>query len=131
MRSRTSILRALTLTLVFLAAGLPTHARAQIRIPSAALQDGAELETVFRVGDQLEQERRWGEALSHYERARKDHPGRQEIEHRLAVARFHYEVVRRYSDTSFIETVKSIGEQGAGPVWRSLAKNSSPSCSAG
>ncbi|MCA9120920.1 MAG: S41 family peptidase [Planctomycetaceae bacterium] len=113
MRSRTSILRALTLTLVFLAAGLPTHARAQIRIPSAALQDGAELETVFRVGDQLEQERRWGEALSHYERARKDHPGRQEIEHRLAVARFHYEVVRRYSDTSFIETVKSIGEQGA------------------
>lgn len=113
MRSRTSILRRLALSLVLVAAGLPSLARGQVRIPSAALAQFAELETILRVGDQLEQERRWGEALSHYEKARKDHPGRQEIEHRLTVARFHYEVARRYSDTSFLEAVRTIGEQGS------------------
>lgn len=113
MRSRTSILRQMTLALALLVLAIPTLARGQVRIPSAALADVAELESILRVGDQLEQERRWGEALSHYERARKEHPDRQEIEHRLTVARFHYEVVRRYSDTSFIETVRTIGEQGA------------------
>ncbi|MDA1052976.1 MAG: S41 family peptidase [Planctomycetota bacterium] len=113
MRSRILILRRLALSLVLVTASLPSLARGQVRIPSAALADVAELESIFRVGDQLEQERRWGEALTHYERARKDHPGRQEIEHRLTVARFHYEVVRRYADTSFLEAVRTIGEQGA------------------
>ncbi|MEO8495638.1 MAG: PDZ domain-containing protein, partial [Planctomycetota bacterium] len=113
MRSRTSILRRLALSLVFAAAMLPSLARGQVRIPSAALAEVAELESVFRVGDQLEQERRWGEALSHYEKARKDHPGRQEIEQRLTVARFHYEVVRRYADSSFLEAVRTMGRSGA------------------
>ncbi|MEX0818430.1 MAG: S41 family peptidase, partial [Pirellulaceae bacterium] len=113
MRSRMSILRLLALSLAIVAAGLPGLARGQVRIPAAALADVAELEAILRVGDQLEQERRWGEALSHYERARKEHPGRQELEHRLTVARFHYEVVRRYSDSSFLEAVRTIGEQGS------------------
>lgn len=113
MRSRMSILRRLALSLAIVAAGLPGLARGQVRIPPAALADVAELEAILRVGDQLEQERRWGEALSHYERARKEHPGRQELEHRLTVARFHYEVVRRYADTSFLEAVRTIGEQGS------------------
>lgn len=116
MRSWTSIPRRLALSLILVglvAAGLPSLTRGQVRIPPAALAEFAELETILRVGDQLEQERRWGEALSHYEKARKEHPGRQEIEHRLTVARFHYEVVRRYSDTSFLESVRTIGEQGS------------------
>ncbi len=116
MRSWTSIPRRLALSLILVglvAAGLPSWARGQVRIPPAALTEFAELETILRTGDQLEQERRWGEALSHYEKARKEHPGRQEIEHRLTVARFHYEVVRRYSDTSFLEAVRTMGEQGS------------------
>jgi len=113
MRSRASILRRLALSLLLVAAGLPSLARGQVRIPTLALAEFAELETIFRVGDQLEQERRWGEALSHYEKARKQHPGRQEIQHRLTAARFHYEVERRYSDTSFLEAVRTIGEQGS------------------
>lgn len=114
MRSRISILRRLAFSLFLVAAaGLPGLARGQVRIPPAALVDVAELESILRVGDQLEQERRWGEALTHYEKARKEHPDRQEIEHRLTVARFHYEVVRRYSDTSFLEAVRTMGEQGS------------------
>jgi carboxyl-terminal processing protease len=103
----------LALSLILVAAGFPSLAHGQVRIPSAAVAEFAELETILRVGDQLEQERRWGEALSHYEKARKDHPGRQEIEHRLTVARFHYEVVRRYSDASFLEAVRTIGQRGS------------------
>lgn len=113
MRSRTSILRRLALIFLLVPAGLPSLAHGQVRIPSAGVAEFAELETILRVGDQLEQERRWGEALSHYEKARKDHPGRQEIEHRLTVARFHYEVVRRYSDASFLEAVRTIGQRGS------------------
>ncbi len=110
MQSRTSILRRLAFLLVLVTAGLPSLARGQVRIPAEALVNVAELESIFRVGDQLEQERRWGEALSHYEKARKEHPERQDIEHRLTVARFHYEVVRRYSDTSFLDAVRTMGE---------------------
>lgn len=107
------MLRRLALALVLVGSVYPGFARGQVRIPSEAVADVAELDTILRVGDQLEQERRWGEALSHYEKARKEHPGRQEIEHRLTVSRFHYELVRRYSDTSFLESIQSIGERGA------------------
>ena len=113
MRSRTSILRRLALALALVAAGLPSLARGQVQIPSSARAEVVEIETILRLGDQLEQERRWGEALSHYEKARKDHPGRREIERRLTVARFHYEVVRRYADTSFLQTVRTMDQQGA------------------
>jgi carboxyl-terminal processing protease len=113
MRSRTSILGQMALAIALAAAAFPNLARGQVRIPPAALADVAELQSIIQVGDQLEQEHRWGEALSHYEKARKSLPGRREIEQRLTVARFHYEVARRYSDTSFLDTVQSIGKQGS------------------
>lgn len=106
-------LAVLLITIGSSSVGTPKFLHAQVRIPPAALPDVAELESILRVGDQLEQERRWGEALSHYEKARKEHPGRRELEHRLTVARFHYEVVRRYSDSSFLASVRTLGEQGA------------------
>ncbi len=113
MRSWTSSFRVFALPLLLAACLLPSLAYSQVRIPAAALADVAEWESIFHVGDQLEQDHRWGEALSHYEKARKSYPGRQEIEQRLTVARFHYEVARRYADSSFLETVRTISEQDA------------------
>ncbi|MFV1965310.1 MAG: S41 family peptidase [Pirellulaceae bacterium] len=85
---------------------------AQVRIPREAL-DVAELDNLLRVGEQLEQQRRWGEALTHYEDALRQHPGRPDLEHRLVLARLHYEVARRYSDSSFVETLNTISEKEA------------------
>lgn len=108
-RKRT--LDALALVLVASLA-LPALVRAQVRIPDAARQV-AEFEQIFRLGDQLEGQRRWGEAINHYEKALKTNPGRGDLEQRLTVARFHYELGRRYADSSFVQTVRTISEQDA------------------
>ncbi|MBP88567.1 MAG: peptidase S41 [Planctomycetaceae bacterium] len=90
----------------------PVVAHAQVRIPDAA-RNVAEVEQTLRVGDQLEDQRRWGEAVTHYEKALKENPGRREFEDRLVTSRFHYQIGRRYVDSSFLETVGTIGEQDA------------------
>jgi carboxyl-terminal processing protease len=62
--------------------------------------------SVLQVGRQLESEHRWHEAIQYYEKAIKRDAGNRQISERLQVARVHFDVVRRYSDRSFIDTVK-------------------------
>jgi len=114
MRSRIAALRTLALLLAIVAntlTGRPVDA--QVRIPADALVDVAELDRILRVGDQLERERRWGEALTHYEEATHQHPGRNELQDRLVSARLHYDVVRRYSDTSFVNVATNFSQRQA------------------
>jgi carboxyl-terminal processing protease len=111
MRHGTSVLRwaALLLTLT-LGWSTATPLPAQQRIPQDALVNVAELEQVLRVGEQLEREQRWGEALAHYEEAVRQHPGRADLEQRLKLARLHYELARRYHDRSYLASVRQISE---------------------
>lgn len=62
--------------------------------------------SVLQIGRQLESEHRWHEAIQYYEKAIKRDASNRQISERLQVARVHFDVVRRYSDRSFIETVK-------------------------
>ena len=114
MRSSRPVLRLLSVA-VLLVSGwlLPEHVSGQVRIPPAALAEVAELEEVLRVGSELEQQRRWGEALTHYEKARREFPGRRQLEERLSIARFHYEIARRYVDSSFLDTVRDMDRSSA------------------
>jgi len=89
-----------------------TLSRAQVQIPEAA-RGVAEFEQIINLGDQLEGQRRWGEAITHYEKALKENPGLGDLEHRLTIARFHYGLSRRYADLSFVQTVRTISEQDA------------------
>lgn len=81
---------------------------------SAIAQDGAvapgfsyrEDVSVLQTGRQLEAERRWHEAIQFYEKAIRRDGSNGQIAERLQTARVHFDVVRRYSDRSFIETVK-------------------------
>ena len=89
---------------LLLALGLlffPVHpASAQIRIlPSAAPAVG--VESVLRRGADLEAERKWGDALSHYEDALRDAPQDAQLRERHDVAKIHYDLGRRYHDNSF------------------------------
>jgi len=86
---------------------------AQVRIPAAAMPDEAALDQVVAVGDGLERQRRWGEALLHYEQAVRQHPGHEELSERLVQARLHYEVARRYHDASFVNTLDVLREPQA------------------
>jgi carboxyl-terminal processing protease len=90
-----------------------TSAVAQVHIPPAALVHAVSLDEVLRQGQSLEQERRWGDALSHYENALREHPERRDLQERLSVARAHLDIARRYADTSFVESLQQLTEQQA------------------
>jgi len=61
-------------------------------------------------GEQYEQQGRWGEALSLYQRAVKKHPSNARLQQKRNVARLHFDLDRRYHDSGFIETLqKSTG----------------------
>lgn len=83
-------------------------ARDEVRIPSQALQVQADLEKIFRHGRDLEAEKRWFDALSHYEEAQKQFPRRRELEDRVTLAQIHCDIARRYSDKSFQRLVTTL-----------------------
>lgn len=62
---------------------------------------------VIETGRKLEQERRWQEAILHYEKFTKKNPSFAEAGSRLQVCRVHHDVTRRYADRSFLQTVDS------------------------
>src|SRR5688500_15982418 len=109
-------LEALRLTVMAVAvtvSGFSATARAQVRPTSDAIATVAEVERILQDGAQLEQQRRWGEALAHYEEALRKHPGQREFTDRLSTARAHYEVGRRYSDQTFLTSIRQISEREA------------------
>lgn len=61
---------------------------------------------VLRVGKALEQQRRWQEAIQHYEKSLKSLPLNKQITERMQISRVHLDVTRRYADRSFIESVE-------------------------
>jgi carboxyl-terminal processing protease len=114
MQNPTLLLRALVLllsTTAWLVAPVPTLA--QVRIPQASMLNVAQLEEAILQGRTLEQEHRWADALVHYEDALRKYPGRSELEQRLAVARTHLDIARRYGDHSFVSSLTTLDEQQA------------------
>jgi carboxyl-terminal processing protease len=59
----------------------------------------------FEKGKQLERDRRWQEAIQHYEKLARKFPQQPEVEQRLQIVRIHFDVTRRCSDKSFIDTI--------------------------
>lgn len=99
-----------------------------------------DLASVIEKGSRLERERRWAEALSHYEAALRQHPSRSELQERVSLARAHYDVARRYGDASFTTALEKLSERDAlaiydevllkiqsnyfdQPQWQKLAQN--------
>ena len=72
--------------------------------------DVAEL---LRGGQQLEQQRRWGEALTHYEDAIRQYPHDAVLQQRFDAARLHYDLERRYTDRSFCASVLRLSTERA------------------
>ncbi|MHB1037398.1 MAG: S41 family peptidase [Pirellulales bacterium] len=91
-----------------------TAALAQLSfVPVTTASTTSDLDDTLRRGQQLEGERRWGEALSHYEDALRRHPDAQNLERRAQVAKIHYDLARRYADSSFRETLGRMGHREA------------------
>jgi hypothetical protein len=84
-------------------------AQVQIKLPIST----AELETVLTQGRELETQRRWSEAVSLYEEATRKIPGQPALEERLDLAKIHYDVGRRYADTTFRKNLVTLSESEA------------------
>jgi carboxyl-terminal processing protease len=79
-----------------------------------------DLAVVLEAGSKLERERRWAEALSHYEDALKQHPQRPDLQQRVSLARAHYEVCRRYNDQSYNTALSTLTERDALAIYEEI-----------
>ena len=93
-----------------------------LAVPAAAQQQGTVISIsdprggaadLLRGGQQLEQQRRWGEALAHYEEAIRQYPDDAALHQRFDLARLHYDLERRYADRSFCESVLRLSAERA------------------
>ena len=71
-------------------------------------------------GAELETQKQWGEALSLYQQAVRKYPENRSLQTRRSVARIHYDVQRRYADSSFIKTINTTDGQKAAGVYREI-----------
>lgn len=92
-----------------LAAILPVAAQQGSTI--AISTRSTQISDVLDAGRRLETQRRWGEALTHYEDAIRLYPADPGLQQRFDVARMHYDLGRRYADRSFCQ---SLGELSLG-----------------
>jgi carboxyl-terminal processing protease len=114
MRRAFFLARTLTLLAILAAVWLrPSPSAAQVQIPAAALTDQTSLGEILQQGQDLEREHRWSDALTFYEGALRNHPDRRELEQRLAVARTHLDIARRYTDKSYLASLATLSESQA------------------
>ena len=86
------------------------HAQSNARFVSSAsisIQPASVIVDILKTGEDLERKGLWGDALTLYERAVKDHNKSKQIQQKLFNARTHYDVHRRYADPNFVKTVIS------------------------
>ncbi len=74
--------------------------------PGSEATGPQQADEALRIGKALEQQRRWQEAIQHYEKTLKQLPLNKQITERMQISRVHMDVTRRYCDRSFIESVE-------------------------
>jgi carboxyl-terminal processing protease len=83
-----------------------------VQVPGATKAAPA-IAQVLEQGKELESQRRWAEAYALYDDTNRLNPGQSELESRLDVAKMHFDVGRRYADSSFRRTVSSLSDTDA------------------
>ncbi|WP_237607162.1 S41 family peptidase [Roseimaritima sediminicola] len=74
-------------------------------------------------GIELETARDWGEAIQHYEGALRRHEGDAQLQQRLLISRLHFDVNRRYQDTSYLAAVRQTSTQQALDLYAEVLAN--------
>jgi carboxyl-terminal processing protease len=108
---------------LFAAAILSIAALAALAVPAAAqhVADSSlvisnrslQVDGYLQRGQELEIQRRWGEALAHYEEGLRRFPEDNSLEKRFELARLHYDLGRRYADRSFAEKLAKMPAEKA------------------
>jgi len=92
---------------------VPAAAQQQATSSLAFAERSLQIDSYLQHGQELEIQRRWGEALAHYEEALRQFPEENALEKRFELARLHYDLGRRYADRSFAEQVSRMPAQKA------------------
>jgi carboxyl-terminal processing protease len=81
---------------------------------SPAAQNSA-IASALEQGQNLESQRRWGEAFALYEDTVRQNYGQSqpELEQRLDIAKMHFDISRRYADASFRRSATTLGDTDA------------------
>jgi carboxyl-terminal processing protease len=105
-------------TVALLGYGQSGIARAQQ--PIAVADITSDVAQTLEQGSKLEQQKRWAEAVSHYEEALRAHPERAELKQRLTMVRAHYDVARRYSDVTYTKAIHTLTERDALAIYEEV-----------
>ncbi len=102
----------------------PAHAQfassgEQVQIDPDSLS-GEELGDVLAKGLELETNNRWGDALSHYEEALREHRDNEALQERHELAKLHYSLERRYHDRSFLQSISALNRRQALSLYSEL-----------
>lgn len=111
--------------MAFVAAGALVYAACALFAVAAAQaptgqERTANLGELLRRGQQLETERRWGDALAHYEDAVRQFPEEPSLERRFELSRLHYDLGRRYSDPTFCNCLSQLAIDQALELYNDL-----------
>ena len=109
---RTSRARGSWLLILLLLVGLAGPAGAQVRVAPSSTHT-ADITDFLRRAEKLEGERRWGEALSVYEEALRKFPDEPTLDSRHTLAKIHYDLGRRYNDSSYLRAIATLSEREA------------------
>lgn len=72
-----------------------------------------EVTSLLDEGLKLEQQARWGEALTHYESATRRFPENSQLQARMGLARIHFDLARRYADDTYLTSLQEMQQQQA------------------
>ncbi len=104
-----SVFTGLLVSLSAVLGSAPAAAQAR----SDARVESPTIERMLADGDVLERDRRWGDALAHYDKAIKQFPQDQRLQTRHLFARMHYDLGRRYADDSFRRSLQMTPTEAA------------------
>ena len=104
--TRRFTIAALSLVAICVSLISNSHVVAQTTATAPTVVSAESPAKIIQDGKVFEKERRWGDALSLYQKGLREHPGHARLQQRRAIARIHFDMDRRYSDTSFIRTIR-------------------------
>jgi carboxyl-terminal processing protease len=83
--------------------------------PLAAVEAANESahDRIIAEGRVLESQQQWADGIRHYEDAVRLYPDNATLRQRLVICRLHYDVYRRFQDTSYVATVEQISSSQA------------------
>ncbi|NOZ40585.1 MAG: S41 family peptidase [Planctomycetes bacterium] len=100
------------------AIGVPASSEPVTILPEALPSNA--LSAVLEEGRKLESNSRWGEALSHYEEALREHRSNKTLLERHNLAKLHYSLDRRYHDRSFRKSISALSGQQVSSLYTEL-----------